>query len=187
MRSDTMMVLRVDPKTDEAILLSLPRDCGCRSPAAANQRINTAIQIGGPAKLIDTIEADFGIPINHYVQVDFAGFQELVDALGGVQVYFATPVRDRSSGLDIPEPGCITLDATQALGYVRSRHYQYYEDGRWRSDATSDLGRISRQQDFIMRALRRAVEKGVRNPVTLDSLVDAALEDGHGGRRPDRR
>jgi len=85
-------------------------------------------------------------------------------------------VRDQRSGLDIPEPGCITLDSSQALGYVRSRHYQYYEGGRWRSDPSSDFGRVNRQQDFIVRAVRRAVEKGVRNPVTLDNLVDAGLK-----------
>lgn len=176
LRSDTMMVLRVDPTTDQAILLSLPRDLWVPLASGGRQRLNSAIQVGGPENLIDTIEQYLSIPINHYVQVDFAGFKGLVEALDGVKVYFDTPVRDRNSGLDIPEPGCITLDPTQALGYVRSRHYQYYEDGRWRSDPTADFGRVSRQQDFIVRAVRRAVEKGVRNPVTLDNLVDAGLK-----------
>jgi hypothetical protein len=67
------------------------------------------------------------------------------------------------------------LSPDQALAYVRARHYQSYQNGRWRTDPTGDLGRISRQQDFIVRALGRAVDKGVRNPVTLDNLVDAAL------------
>ena len=117
-----------------------------------------------------------GIPIHHYIQVDFAGFQELVDVVDGVQVYFANPARDSRSGLDIEETGCVTLDGQQALSYVRSRHFQVYEDGRWRSDGSADLGRISRQQDFIVRALRRAVDQGVRNPVTLDRLVNAGLD-----------
>ena len=176
LRSDTMMVLRVNPTTREAILLSLPRDLWVPLASGGTQRLNTAIQIGGPENLIDTIEQYLSIPINHYVQVDFAGFKGLVDALGGVKVYFATPVRDGNSGLDIKEPGCIALDPTQALGYVRSRHYEYYENGRWRSDPTSDLGRVNRQQDFIVRAVRRAIEKGVRNPVSLDRLVDAGLK-----------
>ena len=176
LRSDTMMVLRVDPSTDQAILLSLPRDLWVPLASGGRQRLNSAIQVGGPENLIDTIEQYFSIPINHYVQVDFAGFKGLVEALDGVKVYFPTPVRDRNSQLDIPEPGCITLDSTQALGYVRSRHYQYYEGGRWRSDPTGDFGRVSRQQDFIVRAVRRAIEKGVRNPVTLDNLVDAGLK-----------
>jgi len=175
LRSDTMMVLRVDPTTGQAILLSLPRDLWVPLASGGNQRLNAAIQVGGAENLIDTIEQYLSIPINHYVQVDFAGFKGLVEALDGVKVYFPTPVRDPRSFLDIDATGCLTLDGTQALGYVRSRHYQYYEDGRWRSDPTSDFGRVNRQQDFIVRAVRRAVEKGVRNPVTLDNLVDAAL------------
>ncbi len=175
LRSDTMMVLRVDPTTRRAILLSLPRDLWVPLASGGTQRLNAAIQVGGPENLIDTIEQYLSIPINHYVQVDFGGFKGLVEALDGVKVYFATPVRDRNSGLDIKETGCITLDPTQALGYVRSRQYEYYEDGRWRSDPTSDFGRVNRQQDFIVRAVQRAIEKGVRNPVTLDGLVDAGL------------
>ena len=81
----------------------------------------------------------------------------------------------RSSGLDVDTAGCVTLDGQQALAYVRSRHYQRYEDGRWRTDPSGDLGRISRQQDFIIRALHRAVAQGGRNPLTLDRLVDAGL------------
>jgi LCP family protein required for cell wall assembly len=176
LRSDTMMILHVDPATTRATLLSIPRDLWVPLAGGGSQRINTAIQSGGPAELIDTIEQYLGIPINHYIQVDFAGFQELVDVVDGVKVYFANPARDTRSGLDIEQPGCITLDGGQALSYVRSRHYQIYEDGRWRADPSSDLGRISRQQDFIVRALRRAVDQGVRNPVTMDRLVNAGLD-----------
>lgn len=175
LRSDTIMILRLEPGAERASLLSLPRDLWVPLASGGNQRINSAIQSGGPSELIDTIESYLGIPINHYIEVDFAGFQELVDVIDGVQVYFANPARDTRSGLDIQETGCITLDGQAALSYVRSRHYQVYEDGRWRSDPSSDLGRISRQQDFIVRALGRAVDHGVRNPVTLDRLVNAGL------------
>lgn len=176
LRSDTMMILRVDPGAERASLLSLPRDLWVPLASGGNQRINSAIQSGGPGELIDTIEQYLGIPVHHYIQVDFAGFQGLVDVIDGVQVYFANPARDTRSGLDIEAPGCVTLDGPQALSYVRSRHFQVFEDGRWRSDGSADLGRISRQQDFIVRALRRAVDQGVRNPVTLDRLVNAALD-----------
>jgi LCP family protein required for cell wall assembly len=175
LRSDTMMILRVDPAAEGAALLSLPRDLWVPLAGGGTQRLNTAIQSGGPGELIDTIEQYLGIPVHHYVQVDFAGFQELVDVVDGVEVYFANPVRDTRSFLDIQETGCVTLDGSDALAYVRSRHYQTFEDGRWRSDPSSDLGRISRQQDFIVRALRRAVDQGVRSPVTLDRIVNAAL------------
>lgn len=176
LRSDTMMVLRVDPASERASLLSLPRDLWVPLASGGNQRINAAIQHGGPEELIDTIEEYLGIPINHYVQVDFGGFRDLVAVIDGVEVYFEHAARDRNSGLVVEQPGCVMLTPDQALAYVRSRHYQEYRNGRWRTDPTGDLGRISRQQDFIVRALRRAVDKGIRNPVTLDRLVDAALD-----------
>jgi LCP family protein required for cell wall assembly len=176
LRSDTMMLLRVDPASEHASLLSLPRDLWVPLASGGNQRINVAIESGGPEELIDTIEGYLGIPVHHYVQVDFAGFRELVSVIDGVEVYFDHAARDRNSGLNVEQPGCTMLSPDQALAYVRARHYQSFEDGRWRTDPTGDLGRISRQQDFIVRALRRAVDKGIRNPVTLDNLVDAALE-----------
>jgi LCP family protein required for cell wall assembly len=176
LRSDTMMILRVDPSADHASLLSLPRDLWVPLASGGINRLNAAIQSGGPEVLIDTIEEYLGIPINHYVQVDFGGFRDLVDVIDGVKVWFEHPVRDRRSGLEIEQPGCLMLDPDQALAYVRSRHFETFEDGRWRTDPTGDLGRISRQQDFIVRALDRAIDRGVRNPVTLDRLVDAALE-----------
>ncbi|MEQ1786214.1 MAG: LCP family protein [Acidimicrobiales bacterium] len=176
LRSDTVMILRVDPGAESASLLSLPRDLWVPLASGGNQRINAAIQKGGPGELVDTIEEYLGVPIHHYIQIDFAGFQELVDVIDGVQVYFAHPARDTRSGLAVETTGCVTLDGGQALSYVRSRHYQSYEDGRWRSDGSSDFGRVSRQQDFIVRALRGAVDDGVRNPVTLDHLVNAALD-----------
>lgn len=177
LRSDTMMILRVDPASARAALLSIPRDlyvpvAGTRG----NSRINSAVQIGGPEGLVETIQDYFGIPINHYVQVDFFGFGSLVDAIDGVPVYFPNPVRDRLSGLDIPDAGCVTLDARNALGFVRSRHYQELIDGRWRTDGTGDIGRVRRQQQFIIQALDRAFERGLRNPVTLDALIDSALD-----------
>ena len=175
LRSDTMMVLRVDPGAEQAHLLSIPRDLWVPLASGGNQRINTAIQIGGAPELIDTIEGYLGIPIHHYAQVDFAAFRELVAVVEGVEVWFEHPTRDRQAGLSVAEPGCVLLDPDQSLAYVRSRHLQTLQDGRWRTDPTGDFGRMSRQQDFIVRAVRRAISRGARNPVTLDRLIDAAL------------
>lgn len=177
LRSDTMMILRVDPSSSRAALLSIPRDLYVPIAGTRGQdRINAAIQLGGPEGLVETVQDYFGVPINHYVQIDFFGFHRLVEALDGVPVYFPHPVRDPRTGLFVPEAGCVTLDPANALGFVRSRHYQEKIDGRWRTDPTGDIGRVRRQQDFIQRALRRAVEKGIRNPVTVDELIDAGLE-----------
>jgi polyisoprenyl-teichoic acid--peptidoglycan teichoic acid transferase len=174
-RSDTMMVLRVDPASTRADLLSLPRDLWVPIPGHRNGRINEAIELGGPELLVETIQSYLGVPIHHYGQIDFYGFGRLVDAVDGVKLYFPHPARDHMSGLDVPEAGCVRLDAANALGFVRSRGYQEYVDGRWRTDPTGDLGRIRRQQQFIIAALGRSVERGLRNPVTLDELIDSAL------------
>jgi polyisoprenyl-teichoic acid--peptidoglycan teichoic acid transferase len=176
LRSDTMMILRVDPASTRAALLSLPRDLWVPIPGHGNGRINEAIELGGPELLVATVQGYLGIPVNHYAQVDFYGFGRLVDAVNGVEIYFRNPVRDQMSGLDVPEPGCVTLDARNALGFVRSRAYQEFIDGRWRTDPTGDLGRIRRQQQFIIAALERSVERGLRNPVTLDELIDSTLD-----------
>lgn len=179
LRSDTIMVLRIEPATTSAWLLSFPRDLWVEmGDRGWNEKINAALPTGGPELLIETIRSNFDIPIDHYVQVDFAEFERLVDAVGGVRVPLTTGVRDDYTGLLVEEPGCVTFDGAQALTYVRSRHFEYLDPdtGRWVDDPTSDLGRISRQQDFVRRALERAVERGLRNPVTAKRLVDTGLE-----------
>jgi LCP family protein required for cell wall assembly len=177
LRSDTIMVLRLEPESGRAALLSFPRDLWVTiGDSGRHDKINAAMALGGPETLIKTITNNFGIPIDHYVQVDFAQFKRLVEVIGGVRVYFDTPARDGNTGLSVPEPGCVNLTGDQALAYARSRYYEYFDGDRWRSDGTADLGRISRQQDFIKRALRRAVSKGLRNPITLNRLVNTGLD-----------
>ena len=178
-RSDTIMILRLDPASDRAQLLSLPRDlylpiAGLRG----SDRINSAIQ-GGPKRLVDTIKTDLGIPINHYIEINFLAFRSIVAAIDGVPIYFTTPVRDIRTGLDVAEAGCITLDPVQALAFARSRAYQYQVNGRWVTDPTGDLGRISRQQEFIRKVLRRAIDKGARNPSVLNDLINAGTSALH--------
>jgi LCP family protein required for cell wall assembly len=175
-RSDTIMILRTDPATGRAALLSLPRDLFVTLADGGRGRINLAFRRGGASLLIRTIDENFDIPINHYVQVDFASFRGLVDAVGGVPVPIQRPARDRETGLAISEPGCHTLGPVEALAYVRSRHYQERIDGVWVEDLRSDYGRIDRQQDFIRRALSRAIDRGARNPGTLNQLIDVGLD-----------
>jgi len=179
--SDTIMIMRVDPTDDSVNLLSLPRDLWVPiAETGESQRINTAYSSDdGPQRLIDTIQQDFGIPINHYIEVDFAGFKGVVDAIGGVPMYFDTPMRDGNSGLNITEAGCTTLDGTQAIGFARSRHLQYKDaKGKWQSDPTGDLGRITRQQFFI----RKVIDKAAAKATSLDirgtnDLINAAVKN----------
>lgn len=174
-RSDTIIVLHVDPKAEKAAILSIPRDLYVPiSGTNRSARINSAFE-GGPDRLIATIKNALGIEIDHYVQVDFNGFRGVVNAIGGVKVYFPSPARDRQTGLNIPRAGCVELDGNKSLQYVRSREYQYYESGRWRLDGSADIGRIDRQQDFIRRVMHRAVRVG-RNPATLNSLIANAVD-----------
>jgi hypothetical protein len=79
------------------------------------------------------------------------------------------------TGLDIRAPGCVTLNGAQALAWVRSRHYTYFEAGRWRTDPTGDIGRIDRQQEFVRRLMAQAIERGALNPVRASRLADATM------------
>lgn len=177
--ADVIMIMRIDPEAGTARLLSIPRDTRVAlSPTGNMGKINGLLTgVDGPRNLINTIRRNFGISIDNYVQVDFAGFKDLVGQLGGVPVYFAAPVRDKNSGLHVGEAGCVLLGPDEALAYARARHFQYQDDdGRWRYDQTGDLGRITRQQDFIKRAMRRASEAGMRNPGTAIGIVDAGVD-----------
>ncbi|MGH9289927.1 MAG: LCP family protein, partial [Acidimicrobiales bacterium] len=177
-KSDTIMILRIDPRERAAKLLSLPRDLWVPITGTGHSRkINAAVEIGGAPLLIRTIDENFGIDIHHYVQVDFAAFRGLVEAIDGVPIYFPYPARDREIGLDIRRRGCVTLDPVQALAFVRSRTYEQLIDGEWELDLSlPDIGRIGRQQAFIRKALSRASERGARNPGTLDRLIDVGLD-----------
>ncbi len=179
LNTDTIMILRVDPKTQQAALLSLPRDLYVDLAGGGKGRINTALAIGGPERLIETIKQDFDIPINHYAMVNFQGFESLVAAIDGVPVYFPFGSRDQATGLFQYDPGCVTLSGDQALAYTRSRHFEIYrpELKSWQQDPTSDFGRITRQQEFIKAALRKSVSKGIRNPFVLKDLLGVAQKN----------
>lgn len=176
-RSDTIIVVRVNPQDKQLLMLSLPRDLWVPiAGQSGNERINTAFALG-KQEMIDTIEEALEIPINRYLEVDFAGFEGLVNAIDGVPMWFDTPMRDQRSGLFINQAGCTTLDGSQSLAFVRSRSLQYQDDdGDWVTDGTADLGRISRQQHFARRALARSLGKAL-NPITLKRLVDAGSDN----------
>jgi LCP family protein required for cell wall assembly len=169
------MLMRVDPSTNRAAVLSFPRDLWVQIAGRQNKnRINAAYVKDDPQRLIDTIYQNFAIGVDHFIQVDFCAFKNIVDAVGGVAVPFEYPARDTNSGLDVPTTGCFTFTGDHALAYVRSRYYQYYKDGKWVKDGLSDLGRVSRQQDFIRRALSAALDKGITNPSVARGLIETA-------------
>jgi LCP family protein required for cell wall assembly len=179
LNTDTIMVLRVDPQSDRAALLSFPRDLWVPIAGTTQKgKINSAMALGGPERLVQTIQQNFDIKINHFVMVDLAGFRNLVSAVDGVPLYFPWAARDQHSGFEQDETGCVTLDPEQALAFARSRYFEIYDENtkRWVSDPASDLGRINRQQLFIKAALRRAIAKGVRNPFTMNQLIQVGQQ-----------
>ena len=177
-RSDTLMVIHVDPGQKTGYLVSFPRDLVVNVPGLGQSKINAAFN-SGPQRVVDTLQQNFNIPIHHYLEVDFQSFKGIVDAMGGVPVFIDAPSRDSHSGFEfIPfnfHPGCYTLDGSTALNYVRSRGMEQYIDGRWQTDPRGDLGRIDRQQQFMKRLATEAFRKSVNSPRTALDIADETI------------
>ena len=167
------MILRRDPDAG-ASLLSIPRDLWVPIAGTGDDgKINWAY-IGGPRRLAETITQALGIPIHHYVEVDFAGFQRLVDEIGGVEICVQNAAQDTNSGLSL-QPGCQTLEGGMALAYARSREYKEWYEGDWHDEAGApDLNRITRQQHFLRTASAAVLAEINSNPFRLGDLIDAA-------------
>jgi LCP family protein required for cell wall assembly len=190
-RSDTIMVMRVDPENQTATLVSFPRDLVVTIPDEGEQKINAAYG-AGPQHVVDTLRSNFGFDIHHYLEVDFQAFEGIVNAVGGVPIYFDAPVRDQQNSfvLGTPNaeedttpyfgwlPGCYELDGGQALGFVRSRNLEKFLDHEWRLiDQESDLDRIRRQQEFMRRLAAEAVAKALANPLAANDIANEGLAE----------
>jgi LCP family protein required for cell wall assembly len=184
-RSDSIAIMRVDPAKSRVDMLSIPRDLWLPiAGTGKEQRINTAYG-KSTQTLVDTIQQNLGIPINHFVEVDFVGFQDIIQTIGGVPMYFDHPVRDRNSGLRVTQKGCTVLDGYQGLAFARSRHLEWNNGTRWVSDPTGDLGRMTRQQLLARAALAKVRKLGLNDIGKVKGLVDAGvdsvkLDDGMG-------
>ena len=176
-QSDTIMLVHLDPVAKSASLLSIPRDLWV--PIAGkgySQRINTAIEIS-PDALVRTIQDELGIAINHFVEVDFQTFRDVVSAIGGVKFWYPEPVRDSYSGLNITTPGCYTLDGNMALSLVRARHMQYFDNGYWQFEGQSDLARIRRQQLFVKKVAHKAQSEGLFNITAINGIFSGIVNN----------
>jgi LCP family protein required for cell wall assembly len=180
------------PVLGTAFVVSFPRDTEVAIPGHGTDKLNAAFAFGGPALTIKTFEQDFGIPIQHYLAVNFIGFQKIVDAIGHVKIYFPTPARDFFTGLNQPVAGCQSLNGVEALEYARSRHYAIPARGvtnpdpnnkdDWSEDPLADLDRIKRQQYFLRSLGQTALEHGASNPLTALHLADAVASSLTGDR-----
>jgi LCP family protein required for cell wall assembly len=158
-------------------MLSIPRDT-LVTLAGSGQRNRINASFGnGPSQLVKTIHQNFGIDVNHYVEVNFAGFQGVVNSVGGICLDFPYPAKDTMSGLNITRAGPQQLNGQQALAVARSRYYEYYADGSWHYDGTGDLGRINRQQTFLRVLAKKAISSGITNPIRANSIIGSAVHD----------
>lgn len=170
-RSDTIMVASIDPPSKSVVLVSFPRDMWVSIPNYYPQRINVAHAVGGPTLVAATIQANFGIKIDNFARVDFTGFEEVVDAVGGIIIDAERPVKDDEyptedygvMRLFLP-PGPILLDGKSALMYARSRHSE------------SDFGRSRRQQQVLVALRERALQMGIVSKVpALLAIANKAI------------
>lgn len=159
-RPDTVLLLAL--RGGRAAMLSFPRDLLVTHCDGDRGRLNGAYASGGPSCLVETVTRTSGIPVTHYMEVNFLGFMQLVDALGGISVFLEEPIVDRAAGADLPA-GCVTLNGQQAIGFVRARH------------GSSDLDRIARQQRFLGEVVDELTTPStLLNPVRLFRVAGAA-------------
>jgi LCP family protein required for cell wall assembly len=176
-RSDTMLLVHISKARDKAFIVSLPRDSLVTIPehlsssdgktlvSARQNKLNAAFAFGGAPLLIQTIEGETNLKIDHYIEVSFAGFAGMVNALGGVEVCTKVDIDDPKSHL-VLSAGTHTLDGIEALKYVRTRDF----DGR------GDIGRMARQQQFMSSVLKKATSSGVLlNPIKLVNFLNASI------------
>ncbi len=175
-RSDTMLLVHISKNRDSAYIVSLPRDTLVTIPAHVTQdgttqiparpgKLNASFAYGGAPLLIQTIEGMTQLQIDHYIEVSFAGFVGVVDALGGIEVCTKVDIDDPKSHL-VLAAGKHTLGGIEALKYVRTRDY----DGR------GDIGRMERQQQFVSAILRKATSSGtLLNPIKLSDFFSATI------------
>jgi len=175
-RSDTMLLVHISKARDKAMIISIPRDSLVTVPAhtsldgkseigASQAKINAAFAWGGAPLLIQTLEAKSNLHIDHYIEVSFAGFAGIVDAIGGIEVCTKRNIDDPKSHL-VLAAGVHTLNGIESLKYVRTRDF----------DGMGDLGRMQRQQQFMSAVLRKATSTGVLlNPIKLVNFFNATI------------
>jgi LCP family protein required for cell wall assembly len=167
-RSDSIMLVRTDPRRNRIAYLSIPRDLRVDIPGHGGGKINGAFQIGGPALALRTVKSFTGIPINHVAVVDFGSFQGLIDAVGGVTVRVPRPIVSNRFDCPYPTPeqcqqwegwrfpkGEVEMDGRRALIYSRIRENRL-------DVSETDIARTDRQQQVI-----QAITSKVTSPLTM--------------------
>lgn len=184
-QTDTIMIAHIADNGTVG-MVSIPRDSLVTIPAyttdgtshsESKNKINAAYALGGAPLLVNTVEQNTGVHIDHYAEINFMGFVSMVDALGGVPICVKKPIKDSKAGLNLPA-GTTELDGKQALAFVRARYF----------DPTADIGRMQRQQTFLGAMFKKATSPSVvLNPVKtysfLNNLTGAVTVDENMGRQ----
>ncbi|MFN2544853.1 MAG: LCP family protein [Actinomycetota bacterium] len=165
-RSDTIMLVHLDSTRKQAVILSFPRDLYVNIPHQGWDKLTSAYA-GGPGRVALTLENLTGLRINGFAGVNLAGFEKVVDALGGVPICVDRPMFDELTSLNLPHAGCYDLDGFQALAFVRSRHVE--------GDCIPDFSRIARQQQFLRAVIAKVLSPG--QIVHAASLIQAVAEN----------
>lgn len=162
-RTDTMMLLYKPTDGGKPMIISIPRDLLVSIPEYGDYKINAAYGLGGPQLLVQVIEQQTGIRIDHYAEIGFGGFAAMVDDLGGVEMCLDNPIDDPDAGINLAA-GCQNLTGPQALGFVRTRH----------TFAQQDLERVQNQRKFLSALMNKAASPGtVANPFKLLPFIDS--------------
>ncbi|MEJ2886534.1 LCP family protein [Actinomycetospora aeridis] len=163
-RTDTMMLVHVGGFGGQTSLTSLPRDSILSIPGHGRGRLNSAYGIGGPKLLVQTVEQNADIEIDHYAEIGFEGFAGMVDAIGGVNMCLDEAIDDPKAGIDLPA-GCQDLDGPNALGFVRTRAFP-----------NADLQRIQNQRKFLSALISEASSPTVLlNPFRIVPFANSAI------------
>lgn len=176
-RSDTIILAHFDPRRDQAVLVHFPRDLLVEIPGNGRDKINAAFTVGGADLTVQTVRQLTGLKIHHFVQVDFIGFRQIVEALGGVRICVSQPMHDPLAGLNLPTAGCYDMHGEMALAFVRARNVE--------GDVIPDFARIARQQQFIRAVMNKVFSLGsltkvqgiitaVADNVTTDAQVEVS-------------
>lgn len=175
-RSDTMIVIRVDKKDGHVSSMSIPRDLYVHMGDTSDYaKVNAAYHLG-PQILVRTVQRALNIPIHHYVDINFGGFKNIVDAIGGVHICVNYESRDKATGFYIGHKQCKLQNGVKALAYARSRHFEERIDGAWKEDGTGDVGRGKRQRAFMSALAKDAVKYLAEKPFKTNTVLRAFAE-----------
>jgi LCP family protein required for cell wall assembly len=163
-RTDSMMLVHIPSGGGQPALISLPRDSYVNIPGHGKTKLNAAFSFGGPQLLAQTVEQATGVHIDHYAEIGFGGFSDLVNAVGGVEICLDQPMKDEMASVDLPA-GCQELDGPQALGFVRARY----------SLKGGDLERAENQRKLLGALVKQATSPATLfNPFRLFPLASGA-------------